>query len=110
MELGLNMHLTISRKLILLAVTALAGVLLLTVLGQWQMNKVFDATNYANVNTVPSLIDLYEAQGPMMMNRTLVWQHIAQPSKDAKIAIENAIAENDKKIQLGLDKYERSQQ
>lgn len=30
-------------------------------LGIYQMEKVFDATNYANVNTVPSLLNLDES-------------------------------------------------
>jgi len=50
------MKLTIVKKMILLTGSALLGILLLVGLGQLQMNKVFDAANYGNVNSVPSIL------------------------------------------------------
>ena len=102
------MKLTVARKLNLLAATALTGVLLLAVLGQWQMHKVYAATNYSNVNTVPSFIDLNSAQIPMLANRTLLWQHVAVTDTAAQAALDQRIIANDKMIKLGLDTYEKN--
>src|SRR5664279_5414287 len=50
-----SMKLTVAKKMALLAGTALLGIVLLAGFSQYQMNKVYQAANYANINTVPSL-------------------------------------------------------
>jgi len=50
------MKLTIVKKMLLLTGSALLGILLLVGFGQLQMNKVFDAADYGNVNSVPSIL------------------------------------------------------
>lgn len=44
---------TISQRLMLLVGAAIASLLALTGINYQQMNRVFDAANYANVNVVP---------------------------------------------------------
>ena len=52
------MKLTVAKKMIALAGSALLGIALLATLAQTEMNKVYDAANYGNTNTVPSLTAL----------------------------------------------------
>jgi len=91
-----DMNLTVAKKIVLLAGTALLGLALLTGIGQVELKKVYDTTNYANINTVPSFIDLQGALIPTLTNRTLLWQHIAQAENTGTAAIEAKIADNDK--------------
>lgn len=44
---------TISQRLMLLVGAAIVSLLALTGINYQQMNRVFDAANYANVNVVP---------------------------------------------------------
>ena len=47
---------SISKKIATLVLSALAGILMLAGISQRTTNAVFDAANYANDNTVPSLV------------------------------------------------------
>lgn len=49
---------TVAMKMALLTATAVLGLLILTVLGRHQMERVYDGANNANINAVPSLIML----------------------------------------------------
>ena len=70
------MKLTVGRKMALLAGSALLGIVLLTGLGQVQMNKVFEATNYANINTVPSYQKLVEVNEQFSDVRSYTLFHV----------------------------------
>jgi len=102
------MQLTIARKLILLMSTVLLGLVLLSFVGHWQMNKVFEATNYANINTVPSLLDLSEAKTAAETIRVLVWQDVAQTDAAVMATLEQKIADNERKLAAALDRYEKN--
>ena len=52
---------TISQRLMLLVGAAITSLLALTGINYQQMNRVFDAANYANVNVVPSIALLNDA-------------------------------------------------
>jgi len=49
------MKLSVAQKMLLLAGSALLGIVLLTGISQYLMNKVYDATNFANINVVPRM-------------------------------------------------------
>lgn len=46
---------TVFNKMLMLVLSALFGIVLLAVVAQYQMGRVFEAANYGTVNTVPSL-------------------------------------------------------
>ena len=45
---------TVSKKMLFLVFSALLGIVLLAGTGQYQIDRVFQAANYGNDNTVPS--------------------------------------------------------
>lgn len=47
--------LSVAQKMLLLASSALLGIVLLTGISQYLMNKVYEAASYADINTVPRL-------------------------------------------------------
>ncbi|WP_165795055.1 response regulator [Solimicrobium silvestre] len=63
------MKLTILKRLVPVVAVALMGVTLIASISQYMNNKVYDSTNYANVNVVPSLLLL----GEMRKNYFLAW-------------------------------------
>jgi methyl-accepting chemotaxis protein len=97
---------TIGKKMALLVVSGLVGILALVGICELEMGRVFDAANYANINSVPSLIALDEAFVPMALNRTLLWQAMAQTDEVKRAALERKAVANRDKIAEALKKYE----
>jgi len=98
---------TIAKKMILLMASALLGIFLLAGTAQYQMGRVFDSANYANVNVVPSLQLLLDANTALGNMRTQVWQHLAITDKTLHAELDQKIAQNRQKIDDALGKYER---
>lgn len=96
---------SVAKKMLFLILAAALGIILIGVLGTIQINRVFNAANYGNVNTVPSVLAIDQAFSPMASARTQVWQHLAADSKD-KAEIEQRISANRKKMEDGLKVYE----
>jgi len=73
------------------------------------MGRVFTAANYANINTVPSLIDLNTANMHLTAVRIGVWQHVASTDLAKMTELEQKITENLKSIESVLAKYEKDE-
>jgi methyl-accepting chemotaxis protein len=102
------MRITVAKKITALAGAALLGLLVLAWGGQAGLNRVFDSADFANVNTVPSLIDLNAAALPMSENRSLFWQAVARGDAQAAFDAEQKMADNDRRIDAALDQYEKN--
>jgi len=97
---------TVVKKMILLVLAALIGIVALAAMGRYQLIRVYDAASYGTVNSVPSFLALDEAFEQLAVYRTRVWQHIAQTDADNLAAIDQQIGENRRKIDEALKKYE----
>ena len=100
------MKLTVAQKMILLAGSALAGIALLTGMGQQQMNKVFEAANYGNVKSVPGLMMLDDATRSFSQMRVRVYRHVLNADAAKITAIEKSIKEAQEATEAALKKYE----
>jgi methyl-accepting chemotaxis protein len=97
---------TVTKKMIFLVLSAAFGIVLLAVLGLTQMNRIYNAANYSNINVVPSILTLDKAFSSMAAMRTQLWQHIAASDEKIMATIEERIAGNRKKIDEALKLYE----
>ncbi|EEF24662.1 conserved hypothetical protein, partial [Ricinus communis] len=97
---------TVVRKMILLVLAALIGIVALAAMGRYQIVRVYDAASYGTVNSVPSFIALDEAFEQLALLRTRVWQHIAVTDGDRMARIDQQIAEHRRKLDEALKKYE----
>ncbi|MCE1186068.1 MAG: methyl-accepting chemotaxis protein [Rhodocyclales bacterium] len=97
---------TVTRKMMLLLGAAVLGVLILAVTGLYQMQRIYEVTNYTNVNTVPSVLVIDEAAAPAAVLRTQVWQHMSQTEQARMAEIEQRITNNRQKVADALKKYE----
>jgi methyl-accepting chemotaxis protein len=52
------MKMTVAKKMLLLTIVSVVGLIGLTALNHLQMGTVFNQTNYANINIVPSMVEL----------------------------------------------------
>jgi methyl-accepting chemotaxis protein len=97
---------SIGKKIVSLVLSALAGILLLFGVGEYQVSRVFEAANYANVNTVPSLIVLQDAIIPMALIRIDVWKHMHAPDDAQRDKLEHEIVEHRRHVAEVLKRYE----
>jgi methyl-accepting chemotaxis protein len=101
------MTLTITGRITALVCAALLGIALLTG-GAWlQMNRIFDAANFANVNTIPSLDDLGSADQRVNDLGLELWETIDRPDGSSRQALETSIATDLASVQGALSKYEK---
>jgi methyl-accepting chemotaxis protein len=100
------MIMSIGKKIASLVLTALAGILILFGLGEYEVSRVYETANYANVNTVPSLIVLGDAMVPVAMIRLDVWKHIDEPEASRKEKLEHQIDEHRRHLDEVFKKYE----
>ena len=96
---------TISKKMILLVLSALLGIVLLSGLGYQQMHKVFTAANYGNVNSVPSLSALNKLRSAVNVQLQLIYSHILTVDDVSMAEIEKQIHINRGDIQQAIDEY-----
>src|SRR5271165_6846784 len=79
---------SIKHRMYILMFAAIAGLIALAAMSIVQINRVFDAANYATVNVVPSLIALDKASTEFARSRVRLWQYAAttDASRRSKIA------------------------
>ncbi|WP_417068066.1 methyl-accepting chemotaxis protein [Niveibacterium terrae] len=97
---------SVFKRLYLLVALSIAGLIVVAGLSAYQTTRVFETTNYANINTVPSLIDLNEAYVPFSVIRTLLWQHIAVTDSAKMEDLDRKIADLRPKVDEALKRYE----
>jgi methyl-accepting chemotaxis protein len=102
------MKLTVAQKMSLLGGSALLGIALLTGLGQYQMNKVYEAANYCTVNSVPSLTILDDLRKNVLRIRIAVNRHVLNNDASKMVEIEAVVKGNRSGAHDALKKYESS--
>ncbi|MCB5208190.1 HAMP domain-containing methyl-accepting chemotaxis protein [Methylovorus mays] len=101
------MVMTVAKKMILLVVLALIGLISLAWLGQNRMDYVFEATNVSNTNSIPSIVTLSRANENFGYLRARAYRH-ALMTDDVKMAeIEAKIKEARDNVLKELNKYEK---
>src|SRR5471030_1791558 len=98
---------TIAQRLYALIFSVVVGLVSLAGLGIYQMAKVYAGANYANINTVPSLLALDEAFGSVSRLRVQIWQYIALKDPGTKAEMETAMSGAHAKIIEAFNKYEK---
>lgn len=101
------MNLTVSRKIGLLLIIALTGICVLAASMWVQVDRVFDAADFANANTVPSVRELDAAESGIVRLYDALWQYATQTDEKAWKALDAQIAAAGKDSAGALDKYEK---
>lgn len=97
---------SIGKKIASLVLTALVGILVPFGLGEYGVSRVYEAANYTNTNTVPSLIVLGDAVIPVSLIRIAVWKHIDDPDPQQKETLEHDIDEQRRRLEDVFKRYE----
>jgi methyl-accepting chemotaxis protein len=99
-------EMTVTKKMLLLVMSALFGIVVLSGIAIVQMNKVFDTTNFTNINTVPALSFLDNAREHFMFTRVRAYQHLASRSEERMAELEKNLAMNREGFDKAMKAYE----
>jgi methyl-accepting chemotaxis protein len=97
---------TVAQRLYLLVFSAALGLVSLAGLGYFQINKVFEAVNYSNVNTVPSLLGLGAIRAPYNNLRAQTLTHVIASSESEMREIEQTIDGTKGKLNDAIKAYD----
>src|SRR5476649_2186507 len=98
---------TVAQRLYLLTTAALLGLAGITGLGLVQMDRVYEATNFTNVNVVPSLLALDRAFSALDRLQGQGWHYLALRQPQERDALERRMEEQHGIVVAALDQYER---
>ncbi|GAC1032929.1 methyl-accepting chemotaxis protein [Pseudomonas sp. No.21] len=96
---------TISKKMILLVMSALLGILLLSGVSYQQMNQVYTAANYANINSVPSIVVINTLRNALNQHIQQIYTHILTTDEAAMKELDKGLLDNEGAIQSAIEDY-----
>jgi methyl-accepting chemotaxis protein len=99
------MKLTVARQLALLVFAALFGIILSNGIAQYQMGKVYEAANYGNVNSAPSLILLDDIRKQYLRTRIQINRHVISNDDKSMSETEGLIKKHRSEMANDLKKY-----
>src|SRR5476649_2659748 len=97
---------TVSKRLLTLILGAAVRLLALAGLALNQMGRIYTAANYANVNTVPSILVLDQAHDAFSTLQVLTYSHVLNTDKGIMMALDQKINVERDRIELALKNYE----
>jgi len=100
------MKLTVTKMMILLVASALLGISLLIGMTRWQIGKVYEQANFANVNTVPAMVALDDMGTSFLQARVSALQHLLTADVAKKAEIEVRIKELLASVEKAIKAYE----
>jgi methyl-accepting chemotaxis protein len=100
------MEMSIAQRMNALIIVVVIGLLSLTGLAYYELNRVFDEANYANENSIPSVRNLNDASDEFQKLNGLIWQHMAQSDNAKMVAIETEVAKTHQALTNALKEYE----
>ncbi|TAL53868.1 MAG: methyl-accepting chemotaxis protein, partial [Methylovulum sp.] len=100
------MKITVAGKMILLVVTAVLGLVGLSWQGQSRMQAVYEKTNFANVNSIPSIDILGAANESLGQLRVRIYRHVLHDDAAEKTKINATIKQSHDAVSDALKKYE----
>jgi methyl-accepting chemotaxis protein len=100
-------EMTVAQRLYLLVFVAVLGLAGLAGLGYYQIERVYVAANFGNVNTVPSLYVLDDLRKHMLRARIGVNRHVLNNDPKKMDEIESALKREREAAILAMKKYEQ---
>lgn len=98
-------QLTVTKKFVILVMTALLGIAILTTVSLRQMHNVFTAASYSSINSVPSLVNIADIDENLTYMRVNTWRIIAETSIDRAREREKTVQEKIPAIEASFKEY-----
>lgn len=97
---------TVARKLAILPLVSLLGILLISMLLMRDIRSVYHAASYGNDFAVPNLLTLEQMDSNFIGVRLNVWQHVATPDAAGMATAEKQMASRHHKVDEAIKHYE----
>ncbi len=97
---------TISKRLYCIIALSILGLASMGGVGLYQLGHVFNAANYGNENSVPSLIALNKAMKAFSQERVRAYRHVLTSDTTKKLELETAIAHAQEDLENAFKAYE----
>jgi methyl-accepting chemotaxis protein len=97
---------TVARKLAILPLVSLIGILLISVVLMRDIRSVYDSASYGNDFAVPNLLTLEQMDSNFVGVRLNVWQHVATPDAAGMATAEKQMAARRQKVDDAIKHYE----
>jgi methyl-accepting chemotaxis protein len=97
---------TVARKLAILPLVSLIGILLISVVLMRDIRSVYHSASYGNDFAVPNLLTLEQMDSNFVGVRLNVWQHVATPDAAGMAAAEKQMAAQHQKVDEAIKHYE----
>ena len=98
---------SISKQLIVMLSIAIAGIFTVFGISYSSMEKVYEQTNYGNINSLPSVVLLNSSLNHAFRLRIFLWQHLATVNNnDLKKTLEKSIIDTRAELLNDFKKYE----
>lgn len=95
----------ISKRLLLMSVVAVLGLIGTGIMNLVQMHRVYDAANYGNENVVPSILLIDKAETQFLIMRIRATRHVLNTDPKVKADLDKLIADADKNVSKALSDY-----
>ncbi|MDH1108127.1 methyl-accepting chemotaxis protein [Pseudomonas otitidis] len=96
---------TISKKMILLVMSALLGILLLSGIAYQQLNQVYTAANFGNINSVPSIVAINTLRNAVNQHIQQTYAHILTTDEATMKELDKGLHDNEGAIQSAIEEY-----
>ena len=97
---------TVARKLAILPLVSLVGILLISVVLMSDIRSVYHSASYGNDFAVPNLLTLEQMDSNFVGVRLNVWQHVATPDAAGMATAEKQMAARHQKVNEAIKHYE----
>jgi len=97
---------TVAKKLAILPLVSLVGILLISVVLMSDIRSVYHSASYGNDFAVPNLLTLEQMDSNFVGVRLNVWQHVATPDAAGMATAEKQMAARHQKVDEAIKHYE----
>src|SRR5450631_432650 len=97
---------TVAKKLAILPLVSLVGILLISVVLMSDIRSVYHSASYGNDFAVPNLLTLEQMDSNFVGVRLNVWQHVATPDAAGMTTAEKQMAARHQKVDEAIKHYE----
>lgn len=99
-------NISVVKKMLFLVLTAIIGLVGLTIFSMTETKKVYESTNFANVNTVPAVIALDDMRKHYLRSIILIYRHVQTSDVKKMAELDNNIEAEYKAMDKALADYE----
>lgn len=99
-------NVSVVKKMLLLVMTAIIGLVGLSIFSINETKNVYESANFANVNTVPAMVALDDVRKNYLAMLVTVYRHVQTSDEKKLTELEATLQEEQKAIEKGLADYE----